>query len=63
MARQVAEMGVLSLPLIELRDRLASGALRVPEVARACLDRIRAVEPGVQAWAWLDEDHIWRQTR
>lgn len=58
MARQVAEMGVLSLPLIELRDRLASGALRVPEVARACLDRIRAVEPGVQAWAWLDEDHI-----
>lgn len=49
---------ILSLPTLELRDRLASGALRVVEVAQAHLARIAATEPEVGAWAWLDSDRV-----
>ena len=45
---------LLSLSAVVLRDRLASGALRAVEVVEACLARIAAREPEVQAWAWLD---------
>lgn len=48
----------LDLPTVELRDRLASGALRAREVAQAAMDRVRAREPEVQAWVWLDEGHV-----
>ncbi|MBD3764077.1 MAG: amidase [Rhodobacterales bacterium] len=51
----------VALPTVALRDRLAQGALRPTEVARTCLDRIRAAEPQVRAWAWLDEDHVLAQ--
>ena len=49
---------LLALDAVELRDRLASGALRARDLAEACLARIRAVEPQVRAWAWLEEDHV-----
>lgn len=52
------EVAILGLDAKEMRARLATGALRASEVARACLGRIRAAEPQVQAWAWLDEGHI-----
>ncbi|MFC4666924.1 amidase [Seohaeicola nanhaiensis] len=54
---------LLSLSAVELRDRLASGALRAVELVEACLARIAAVEPEVQAWAWLDGDHALQQAR
>ncbi|MDO5527918.1 MAG: amidase [Paracoccus sp. (in: a-proteobacteria)] len=46
------------LSTLDLRDRLASGALRAVEVAGALLRRIAEVEPNVQAWAWLDSDYV-----
>lgn len=52
---------ILQLNAVELRDRLAGGALRAVELARACLARIEAREPEVQAWAWLDSEHVMRQ--
>jgi Asp-tRNA(Asn)/Glu-tRNA(Gln) amidotransferase A subunit family amidase len=52
---------ILQLSAIELRDRLASGALRAADLAKACLARIEASEPEVQAWAWLDSDHVLAQ--
>jgi Asp-tRNA(Asn)/Glu-tRNA(Gln) amidotransferase A subunit family amidase len=52
-----------SLGAVELRDRLASGALRAVEVVEAYLSRIAAREPEVQAWAWLDGDHAMEQAR
>ena len=58
-----AAQAVLGLGALELRDRLARGALRAVDVAQACLDRIAAVEPTVQAWAWLDGDHVMTQAR
>ncbi len=46
---------------VDLRDRLASGALRAVELAEACLDRAREAEPRVQAWEFLDPAHVMRQ--
>lgn len=54
---------LLALTAVDLRDRLASGALRAVDLVEACLDRIAATEPQVQAWAWLDGDHALTQAR
>lgn len=54
---------LLTLDIIELRDRLASGAVRAVEYVEACLARIAEIEPQVQAWAWLDSDHAIAQAR
>ncbi len=54
---------ILGLSATDLRDRLASGALRAVELVEACLARIAAREPQVQAWAWLDGDHALDQAR
>ena len=51
------------LATLDLRDRLASGALHAAEVAAAMLQRIASVEPTVQAWAWLDSDHVMKEAR
>ena len=52
---------ILQLSARELRDRLADGALSASELANACLSRIEAREPSVQAWTWLDSDHVMSQ--
>lgn len=57
-AARPAPETLLALDAVDLRDRLASGALRARDLAEACLARIRAVEPQVRAWAWLEEDHV-----
>jgi len=54
---------LLSLPAAVLRDRLASGALSAIDLVEACITRIEAREPEVQAWAWFDADHARRQAR
>lgn len=54
---------LLGLRAVDLRDRLASGALRAVELVEACLHRIEAREPEVQAWTWLDGDHALEQAR
>ena len=52
---------VLGLEAVEMRDRLASGALRAMDLVRACLARISELEPQVGAWAWIDEGHALAQ--
>jgi aspartyl-tRNA(Asn)/glutamyl-tRNA(Gln) amidotransferase subunit A len=52
---------LLQLPALELRDRLARGALRAVDLAKAYLAQIEAREPEVQAWAWLDSDYVLEQ--
>ncbi|WP_033066979.1 amidase [Thalassospira australica] len=54
---------LLTLDVVDLRDRLASGAVRAVEYVEACLARIAEIEPQVQAWAWLDSDHAIAQAR
>lgn len=53
--------GVTGLGACELRERIGSGALRATELARACLGRVAAREPDVQAWAALDEGLVLAQ--
>lgn len=54
---------ILALPVLEMRDRLASGALSAVELVQACIARIAAREPEVQAWAWFESDHALEQAR
>jgi Asp-tRNA(Asn)/Glu-tRNA(Gln) amidotransferase A subunit family amidase len=54
---------LLSSSAVVLRDRMASGALRAVELVEACLARIAAREPEVQAWAWLDGEYALEQAR
>jgi aspartyl-tRNA(Asn)/glutamyl-tRNA(Gln) amidotransferase subunit A len=45
----------------ELRQRLASGALRATELAQAFLSRIRERDGAIQAFAWCDPDFVMKQ--
>jgi aspartyl-tRNA(Asn)/glutamyl-tRNA(Gln) amidotransferase subunit A len=55
--------GVVTLDPLEMRDRLASGALRATDLAAACIEQVKRREPDVQAWAWLDEQHVMAQAQ
>jgi Asp-tRNA(Asn)/Glu-tRNA(Gln) amidotransferase A subunit family amidase len=43
--------------------RMQEGLLTSEELVQACLERIRDVEPQVQAWTYLDEEHALAQAR
>src|SRR5258708_15627193 len=47
----------------EAARRLREGLLTSEELLQGCLARIRAVEPTVQAWQFLDEEHALEQAR
>jgi Asp-tRNA(Asn)/Glu-tRNA(Gln) amidotransferase A subunit family amidase len=48
---------------LEAARAIASGAISAEQLVQACLARIRAVEPAVQAWHYLDEAHALAQAR
>jgi Asp-tRNA(Asn)/Glu-tRNA(Gln) amidotransferase A subunit family amidase len=62
MARN-ADPALLALDTVELRDRLARGALRAVDLAEACLARVAKHEGEVRAWAWMDPDHVRARAR
>lgn len=51
------------LTATEAARRIGDGTLSAQELVEACLERIRAVEDKVQAWAFLDEEHARAQAR
>lgn len=57
------KMALTEVTALELRDRLASGALSAEELANLYLEQIAAREPEVQAWAWLDAEHVLAEAR
>jgi Asp-tRNA(Asn)/Glu-tRNA(Gln) amidotransferase A subunit family amidase len=63
MAHSAKAQAILGLGAVEMRDRLASGALRAVDLVEACLARIAELEPQVGAWAWLDGDHALQQAQ
>jgi Asp-tRNA(Asn)/Glu-tRNA(Gln) amidotransferase A subunit family amidase len=63
MARSDKVRSILDLSALDLRDRLASGALRAVDLVEACLNCIADLEPTVGAWAWVDGDHAVQQAR
>ena len=47
----------------EAAQRIRDGILTSEELVQECLERIRALEPKVQAWQFLDEEHALAQAR
>lgn len=62
-AKPSAAAGVRALPVAELRNRLASGAVSAVDLAEDCIARIEAREHEVQAWAWFDAEYVRQQAR
>ncbi len=52
-----------SLAATEAARKIREGLLTSEELVAACLERIRAAEPTVQAWTFLDEQHALAQAR
>ncbi len=52
---------IVGLTALELRERIAAGTLRAPQVAGAFLEAIAAREPEVGAWAHVDPELVMRQ--
>jgi Asp-tRNA(Asn)/Glu-tRNA(Gln) amidotransferase A subunit family amidase len=59
----LADDGLTSLTATQAAAEIARGALSAEDYARACLERIDAVEGEVQAFAHLDRDHVLAQAR
>jgi len=53
----------MELSAAEAARRIAAGSLSSEELVQGCLERIRALEPTVQAWTFLDEEHALKQAR
>jgi Asp-tRNA(Asn)/Glu-tRNA(Gln) amidotransferase A subunit family amidase len=56
--RPARDSGLIHLTAIELRERMASGALRAVDLARAFIAQIEARESEVQAWTWFDPTFV-----
>jgi Asp-tRNA(Asn)/Glu-tRNA(Gln) amidotransferase A subunit family amidase len=53
----------LTLSATDAAQQIRDGRLTSEELVQTCLERIRALEPKVQAWAFLDEEHALSQAR
>jgi Asp-tRNA(Asn)/Glu-tRNA(Gln) amidotransferase A subunit family amidase len=53
----------LTLSAEDAAQQIRDGKLTSEELVQACLERIRALEPKVQAWTFLDEEHALAQAR
>src|SRR5918999_5673701 len=51
------------LSAAEAARRIRDGILTSEELVQGCLEQIRALEPRVQAWQFLDEEHALAQAR
>ena len=51
------------LSAVEALTRIRQGDLSVEALARSCLDRIRARDDGVRAWAYLNAEQVLEQAR
>ena len=52
-----------ALTAAEAARRIREGLLTSEELVQSCLEQIRALEPKVQAWQFLDEEHALAQAR
>jgi len=53
----------MMLSAADAAQQIRDGKLTSEELVQACLERIRALEAKVQAWAFLDEEHALAQAR
>jgi Asp-tRNA(Asn)/Glu-tRNA(Gln) amidotransferase A subunit family amidase len=57
------ETDLIALGAAVAAAKIASGELTSEDLIKACLGRIDALEPQVQAWAFLDREHALDQAR
>ena len=48
---------------VDAADAIRSGAISAEMLAAACIERVRAVDADVQAWAYFDPEHVLAQAR
>jgi aspartyl-tRNA(Asn)/glutamyl-tRNA(Gln) amidotransferase subunit A len=48
---------------VDLRDRIAAGALKAADLAEAVIAQIAATDPELRAWAFFDPDHVRAQAK
>jgi len=53
--------GLADLTALQARDEIARGAVKAVDLAEACIERIAAREPEVQAFEHFDPDYVIRQ--
>ena len=53
----------MSLSAADAAQQIREGTLSSEDLVKACLERIRELEPKVEAWAFLDEEHALGQAR
>lgn len=61
--RRASSEALVHLGAVELRNRIAAGALRAADLVEACISRIESREDDVQAWAWFEADHAREQAK
>src|SRR4051794_14696341 len=59
----MASESLATLTASEAARRMRDGLVSSEDLVRECLERIRATEPTVQAWQFLDEEHALAQAR
>lgn len=60
-AKRAETTPIVGMSAVELRDRIAGGALRAAQVAQAFLEQIRLRDPQIQAWVWHDAEFVMHQ--
>jgi Asp-tRNA(Asn)/Glu-tRNA(Gln) amidotransferase A subunit family amidase len=53
----------MTLSAAQAAQQIRDGTLTSEELVQSCLERIRSLEPKVQAWRFLDEEHALAQAR
>jgi Asp-tRNA(Asn)/Glu-tRNA(Gln) amidotransferase A subunit family amidase len=56
-------MSLCALSLCEAAAEVREGRISAVELVTACLDRIAEVDPGIEAWAFLDRDYALMQAQ
>ncbi len=63
MSRRGLTTSLHTLTASDIVRTISAGNATCEDVARACLERIEAREPDVQAWHYLDPDQVIRRAR
>src|SRR5262245_56928472 len=62
-SERMADAQLNWLRAVDAVDAIRSGAISAEMLAQACIERVRAVDTDVQAWAYFDPAHALAQAR
>lgn len=56
-------VALVHMSAVEAAEAIHAGTMTSEELVRACLERIKALEERIGAWAYLEPDHVLKQAR